>query len=108
MEPAILPPAIAESCLRLARELDLLLTGIDLKETPDGDYYCFEVNPCPGFLYYEKYTRQPISTALASLLHRGLTEPIHQRKQTADARTQQPYPTLDAFNPDEKLTVINS
>jgi hypothetical protein len=71
MEPATLPPAIAESCLRIARELDLLLTGIDLKETPDGDYYCFEVNPCPGFLYYEKYTGQPISTALAGLLHHG-------------------------------------
>ena len=72
MEPATLPPAIAESCLRLARELDLVLTGIDLKETPDGKYYCFEVNPCPGFLYYERQTRQPISAALADVLHRGL------------------------------------
>ena len=49
MEPAILPPAIAESCLRVARQLGLLLTGIDLKATPDGEYYCFEVNPSPGF-----------------------------------------------------------
>ena len=71
MEPATLPPAVAESCLQLARRLDLLLTGIDLKETPDGNYYCFEVNPCPGFLYYEKHTHQPISTALADLLHHG-------------------------------------
>lgn len=66
-----LPPAIAESCFRIARELDLLLTGIDLKETPDGNFYCFEVNPCPGFLYYERYTGQPISKALADLLHEG-------------------------------------
>jgi glutathione synthase/RimK-type ligase-like ATP-grasp enzyme len=71
MEPAILPPAIAESCLRAARQLGLLLTGIDLKETPDGEYYCFEVNPSPGFLYYEQHTGQPISTALADLLHHG-------------------------------------
>ncbi|HEX5325616.1 MAG TPA: hypothetical protein VFW75_03010 [Acetobacteraceae bacterium] len=71
MEPTTLPAAIAESCLRLARELDLLLTGIDLKETPDGDFYCFEVNPCPGFLYYERFTGQPISTALADLLRDG-------------------------------------
>lgn len=69
MEPAKLPPAIADACLRVAHELDLLLTGIDLKETPHGDYYCFEVNPCPGFLYYERHTGQPISTALAELLH---------------------------------------
>ncbi len=72
MEPTTLPPAVAESCLRLARRLDLLMTGIDLKETPAGDYYCFEVNPSPGFLYYEKYSGQPISTALADLLHYGL------------------------------------
>jgi glutathione synthase/RimK-type ligase-like ATP-grasp enzyme len=71
MEPAILPPAIAESCLRVARQLGLLLTGIDLKATPDGEYYCFEVNPSPGFLYYEQHTGQPISTALADLLHHG-------------------------------------
>jgi glutathione synthase/RimK-type ligase-like ATP-grasp enzyme len=71
MEPTVLPPAIAESCLRLARQLDLLMTGIDLKETPDGEYYCFEVNPSPGFLYYEKYSGQSISTALAELLHHG-------------------------------------
>lgn len=71
MEPATLPPAVAESCLRLASELDLLMTGIDLKETPAGDYYCFEVNPSPGFLYYEKYSGQPISTALVNLLHNG-------------------------------------
>jgi glutathione synthase/RimK-type ligase-like ATP-grasp enzyme len=92
MEPATLPPAIAESCLRLARELDLLLTGIDLKETPDGDYYCFEVNPCPGFLYYEKYTRQPISTALASLLHRGLTATTHHCEQHTYARNTAAMP----------------
>jgi glutathione synthase/RimK-type ligase-like ATP-grasp enzyme len=74
MEPTTLPVAIAASCLRLARQLDLLLTGIDLKETPQGEYYCFEVNPSPGFLYYESHTGQPISTALAELLHHGSTE----------------------------------
>lgn len=78
MEPAILPLAVAESCLQLARRLDLLLAGIDLKETPDGRYYCFEVNPCPGFLYYERHTHQPISAALADLLHDGQNlQPIH-------------------------------
>jgi hypothetical protein len=102
MEPTSLPPAVAKSCLRLARELDLLLTGIDLKETPDGEYYCFEVNPCPGFLYYERHTHQPISTALASLLHHGLTETTNQCEQNEHRQTP------GAFNPDEKLTTINS
>jgi glutathione synthase/RimK-type ligase-like ATP-grasp enzyme len=74
MQPARLPPSVEDACLRVARELDLLLTGIDLKETPDGEYYCFEVNPCPGFLYYERYTGQPISTALADLLYHGVAQ----------------------------------
>ncbi len=80
MEPTILPANVAESCLRLARQLDLLFTGIDLKETPEGDYYCFEVNPCPGFLYYEKHTHQPISAALAELLHHGLPAPLNHER----------------------------
>lgn len=69
MRPVHLPAAIRDACLRVARELDLLFAGIDLKETPDGDYVCFEVNPCPGFTYYERHTGQPISTALADLLN---------------------------------------
>jgi hypothetical protein len=73
MEAMTLPSAVAESCLRVARQLNLLMTGIDLKETPAGDYYCFEVNPCPGFLYFEKYSGQPISMALADLLNSGVT-----------------------------------
>ena len=69
LDPIELPPAVQEACLRLARAFDLLFAGIDLKETPAGEFFCFEVNPCPGFLYYERHTRQPISAALADLLH---------------------------------------
>ena len=82
MEPANLPRSVEDACLRVAQELDLLLTGIDLKETPDGDYYCFEVNPAPGFLFYERHTGQPISTALAELLHRG-APPRHRDERRA-------------------------
>jgi glutathione synthase/RimK-type ligase-like ATP-grasp enzyme len=71
MEPTEIPAAVGEACLRLARRLDLLVAGIDLKQTPNGEYYCFEVNPSPAFLYYEQHTRQPISAALAELLQHG-------------------------------------
>jgi glutathione synthase/RimK-type ligase-like ATP-grasp enzyme len=81
MEPTTLPTAVAESCLNLARRLDLLMTGIDLRETPDGKYYCFEVNPSPGFIYYEKHSRQPISAALADLLHTGVRSPAQHTKE---------------------------
>jgi RimK-like ATP-grasp domain len=69
MEPTVLPRAVEQACLAVARDLDLLFAGIDLKETPEGDWYCFEVNPCPGFLYYERNSGLPISAALADLLH---------------------------------------
>ncbi|MFL5685407.1 MAG: RimK family alpha-L-glutamate ligase [Chloroflexota bacterium] len=71
MEPSTLPDAVAASCLQMAGALGLEMSGIDLKETPDGQFYCFEINPSPGFLYYEQHTRQPISAAVADLLHRG-------------------------------------
>jgi glutathione synthase/RimK-type ligase-like ATP-grasp enzyme len=71
IEPTDVPDAVGEACLRLARRFDLVLAGIDLKQTPNGDHYCFEVNPSPGFLYYEQQTGQPISAALADLLRYG-------------------------------------
>lgn len=86
MEPAELPPAVAAACLRISRDLDLLHSGIDLKETPDGEWYCFEVNPCPGFLYYERNTGQPISLALAELLHAGGHQPSDLRGPSGHAR----------------------
>lgn len=71
MTPIRLPDEIAEACLRAARAFDLVLAGIDLKRTPEGEWFCFEVNPCPGFLYYERHSGQPISAALADLLAAG-------------------------------------
>ena len=75
MRPTTLPHAVATACLRAARDLDLLFAGIDLKETPDGEFICFEVNPSPGFIYYERHTGQPISAALADLLQ-GTGSPL--------------------------------
>jgi glutathione synthase/RimK-type ligase-like ATP-grasp enzyme len=79
LEPIDLPPAISDACLRLARTFDLLFAGIDLKQTPSGELYCFEVNPSPGFLYYERHTGQPISTAVADLLHGSTPVNPHRR-----------------------------
>jgi glutathione synthase/RimK-type ligase-like ATP-grasp enzyme len=57
-----------ERCVLLSRMLGLPFCGIDLKITPDGEVFCFEVNPSPAFSYYELNTGQPISAALARLL----------------------------------------
>jgi hypothetical protein len=63
-----LSPDLREQCLRLAKSLGLEFAGIDLKITPEDDVYCFEVNPCPAFSYYEANADQPISAAVARYL----------------------------------------
>lgn len=60
-----LPDRVAERCTMLADGLGLAFAGIDLKLTPDGEVYCFEVNPCPAFSYFEANTGQPIARAVA-------------------------------------------
>ncbi len=64
---------VAEACVGLAAELGLGFAGIDLRFAPDGAVYCFEVNPSPGYSYYEEATGQPIAQALACYLAAGGT-----------------------------------
>jgi glutathione synthase/RimK-type ligase-like ATP-grasp enzyme len=85
MEPSALPDEVAAACLRVARQFQLLFAGIDLKETPEGDYYCFEVNPSPGFFVYEQQSGQCISRALAQLLRDGATGQLTAGQNFTDA-----------------------
>jgi hypothetical protein len=71
MSPAILPEEVEERCVELAHDLNLPFAGIDLRITPEGDVFCFEVNPSPAFSYYESQTEQPIGQALARYLARA-------------------------------------
>lgn len=69
-EPAQLTPhqlddETAERCVALTTDLGLEFAGIDLKITPDGEVYCFEVNPSPAYTYFSGQTKQPIPEALA-------------------------------------------
>ena len=68
VKQAELPEDLAERCVELSRALGLALSGIDLRRTPEGEWYCFEVNPSPGFPYYEQAAGQPIAAAVADLL----------------------------------------
>jgi glutathione synthase/RimK-type ligase-like ATP-grasp enzyme len=63
-----LPEEYADRCRRLTREMGLLVAGIDLRRTPDGRWYCFEVNPSPGFTFFETHTGHPIGQTVAELL----------------------------------------
>lgn len=62
---------LAERCVQVARALELPFAGIDLKIAPDGEVFCFEVNPSPAFSYYESHTGQPIARAVALYLAGG-------------------------------------
>ena len=66
-----LPEAVVAACLRLAAVLELPFCGIDLRRTPEGSYVCFEVNPSPGYSYYQSLTGQPIAAALVAWLAEG-------------------------------------
>jgi hypothetical protein len=59
---------LAGRCVALSQSLQLEFTGIDLSFGDDGKVYCFEVNPSPGYSYFEANTGQPIADAVARLL----------------------------------------
>jgi glutathione synthase/RimK-type ligase-like ATP-grasp enzyme len=59
---------LTERCKKLSRALGLLGAGLDLRESAGGDWYCFEVNPSPGFTYFQARTGQPIDLAIAEML----------------------------------------
>ena len=63
-----LPDEVAARCVALATDLELPFAGVDLKLLPDGRVYCFEVNPSPGFPWYENEAGLPISAAVARWL----------------------------------------
>lgn len=63
-----LPDECAERCFALSRATRLPLAGIDLRRTDEGEWYCFEINPSPGFTYYQNATGAPIDAAIARLL----------------------------------------
>ena len=64
----ILPASCRDRCVAMARDMGLLVAGIDLRRTKDGTWYCFEVNPSPAFTYYQGHTGQPMAMAIARLL----------------------------------------
>jgi len=63
-----LPPDIIERSRSTAAALQLAFAGVDLRRTPEDEWYCFEVNPSPGFTFYQSFTGQPIADAVANLL----------------------------------------
>jgi len=70
-----LPADCVARCRALAAHLELPFAGIDLRLTPDGEWYCFEVNPSPGFTFFQDATGQRIDEAVARFLMAGPSAP---------------------------------
>jgi glutathione synthase/RimK-type ligase-like ATP-grasp enzyme len=68
VRPCYLPSHVEEQCRHATAGFGLHVAGIDLRRTPAGEWYCFEVNPSPAFTYYEERTGQRIGQAIARLL----------------------------------------
>jgi hypothetical protein len=65
-----LPVACADRCRALAASLDLPVAGIDLRRTPGGEWFCFEVNPSPAFSWFDTPDGR-IAKRVATLLVKG-------------------------------------
>jgi glutathione synthase/RimK-type ligase-like ATP-grasp enzyme len=68
MTACTLPADILARCREVSARLRLPLAGIDLRVTPNGEWYCLEVNPSPAFTFYQRNTYQPISETFTQLL----------------------------------------
>ena len=68
IDPHALSREVADACIRIARALNLIWTGIDLRLTEKGEYFFFEANPSPMFLGFESQCRLPLTETLIDLL----------------------------------------
>ena len=74
-----IPPAIAALCVDSTKQLGLVISGIDFKISEvNGDWYCLEVNPMPGYSYYDRDLDGQIASALLDQLERCGGSATHQ------------------------------
>ncbi|MCP8352288.1 ATP-grasp domain-containing protein [Candidatus Synchoanobacter obligatus] len=65
-----LPSYLLRLCQRLAQEMNLYFSGIDFV-LMKGEYYFLEINPSPGYSYYEK---QMVGSPISQMLYRYLCQ----------------------------------
>jgi glutathione synthase/RimK-type ligase-like ATP-grasp enzyme len=69
-EPAQLHTQIIAKCVSFTKQLGLIVSGIDFKESSDGRLVALECNPYPQFTFYESRSGQPITKAVIDYLIR--------------------------------------
>jgi glutathione synthase/RimK-type ligase-like ATP-grasp enzyme len=75
VQPEALPPDVSSKLLAFLERLGLVYGAIDMRRTPQGEYYFFEVNTAGEFLFIEDRTGQPIARAIANWLAGAAIEP---------------------------------
>lgn len=65
-----LPKDIRKKCVLLSQSLGLEFSGIDLLYSEEQGWFCFEVNPCPGYSWYEEHSELEIGDVLSEYLIR--------------------------------------
>jgi len=70
VEPAFLDEEVTARCIRFTRQLGLVVSGVDFKESREGRLVALELNPYPQFTFYEGRSGQPITRAVAAYLAR--------------------------------------
>jgi glutathione synthase/RimK-type ligase-like ATP-grasp enzyme len=73
LSEARLPVEVGARLRAMVTDMGLYLAGVDLRLTPAGEWFCFEVNPSPGYSYFSNATGQPIAAAIADILITGGT-----------------------------------
>jgi hypothetical protein len=105
-----LPREIEERAVVMTKAMALEVAGIDLRRTPEGEWYCFEVNPSPGFTFYEQFSGQGVANAIARFLASPTSGRSSGRSATAKPTVQrlQSGPTEFEFGNDVKMHRMNS
>lgn len=66
--PTTLPPQIEAACLELLDHYQLVSAGIDMIRQPDGQHVFLELNAHHEWLWLQRITGLPMSSAMADLL----------------------------------------
>jgi hypothetical protein len=66
--PHDLPDGLSKKLVKATATFGLCFAGWDFKVAPDGEYWCLEANPMPGYDSYDRRADGAISEALLGLL----------------------------------------
>ena len=72
----IMPPHLQENVVVAASKMGLIFSGWDFKVTPDGEFWCLEVNPMPGYNSYDSRLGGRITNSLIAVLQAAKTSKI--------------------------------